>query len=98
MHWKDHYTGNDEYLRYISAFGFSDRIRYYWSHPKSTHAIGRLFNNLTRYGIPLPLLSQYLPDQFAAVQEGLISCTPDHLVFHKLMRILDRYAKSCGDL
>ncbi len=33
-HWQTHYTGDAAYLKYITAFGFSDRIRYYWAHPR----------------------------------------------------------------
>ena len=95
--WQDHYSGSDAYLGYITAFGFSDRIRYFWSHPESKDAVTRLFENLTLHGIPLPLLSQFMPEQFEAVREGIISCSPEHLVNHKIMKILDRYANACGE-
>lgn len=95
-HWQDLYSGNEKYLRYITAFGFSDRIRYYWSDHRCADAIARLFQNLTRYGIPLPLLSQYMPTQHEAVREGRIQCTPDRLVYGKIEEILDRYAKACS--
>ncbi|MFZ5571389.1 MAG: class II D-tagatose-bisphosphate aldolase non-catalytic subunit [Thermodesulfobacteriota bacterium] len=95
-HWRDHYRGGETYLRYITAYGFSDRLRYYWSHPRITEAVSLLFHNLARHGIPLPLLSQYLPAQYAAVREGRLDGTPESLVTGKIFEILDRYAAACG--
>ncbi len=95
-HWQNHYSGNEKYLRYITAFGFSDRIRYYWSDQRCADAIARLFQNLKKYGIPLPLLSQYMPTQYEAVREGRIQCVPDRLVYGKIEETLDKYAKACG--
>jgi D-tagatose-1,6-bisphosphate aldolase subunit GatZ/KbaZ len=96
-HWRNHYRGDASYLRYISTYGFSDRVRYYWSNPRITKAVASLFQNMTRYGIPLPLLSQYMPVQYEAVREGRIPCTPRHLVKSKIMEILDKYAEACGN-
>jgi D-tagatose-1,6-bisphosphate aldolase subunit GatZ/KbaZ len=94
--WRNHYRGDDSYLRYVTAFGFSDRVRYYWNHPRSRAAVRSLFANLSAHGIPLPLLSQYMPAQYEAVREGRISCAPQHLVKHKIMEVLERYAAACG--
>jgi len=96
-HWQHHYTDRKTYPGYITLFGFSDRIRYYWSLPEARKAVARLFNNLTQYGIPLPLLSQYLPDQFKAVREDRICCTPDSLIIDKIDKILRKYARACGE-
>ncbi len=96
-HWHKHYHGGKAYLRYITAYGFSDRIRYYWSHPRCSDTITLLFQNLAQYGIPLPLLSQYMPAQYEAVREGRIKCEPNCLVHDKIMEILNKYAKACGD-
>ncbi len=94
-HWKDHYRGEASRVRYVSAYGFSDRIRYYWSDTRLKEAVATLFRNLSRHGIPLPLLSQYMPAQYEAVREGRIRCAPERLVKSKIMEILDRYAESC---
>ncbi|MFH2046769.1 MAG: class II D-tagatose-bisphosphate aldolase, non-catalytic subunit [Pseudomonadota bacterium] len=96
-HWQEHYQGDKAYLRYISAYGFSDRIRYYWSDRRCSEAIERLFENLTKYGIPLPLLSQYMPTLYEAVREGRIQCIPSRLVYGRIEEILDKYAKACGN-
>jgi D-tagatose-1,6-bisphosphate aldolase subunit GatZ/KbaZ len=98
VHWRKYYSGDVSYLRYISTYGFSDRIRYYWTNPRIKEAVVRLFQNLTRFGIPLPLLSQYMPAQYETVREGSLTCTPRHLVQSKIMEMLDRYAHACGNV
>lgn len=96
-HWQNHYHGSPEDLRYLLTYGFSDRIRYYWSNPRIAGAVAKLFDNLTQYGIPLPLLSQYLPAQYEAIRERRIPCTPGYLVKRKIMEVLDRYTDACCD-
>jgi D-tagatose-1,6-bisphosphate aldolase subunit GatZ/KbaZ len=96
-HWRNYYRGNLPYLLYITTYGFSDRIRYYWSNPSIIKAVERLFKNMTDFGIPLPLLSQYMPAQYENVRKGCIPCTPRHIVKNKIMEILDRYAEACGN-
>ncbi len=63
----------------------------------SADAIAMMFENLPRHGIPLSLLSQYMPDLYDAVRNGRIPCTPDRLVNEKITGILDKYAQACGD-
>lgn len=96
VHWKHHYTGSHEYLHHITLYGFSDRIRYYWSRPESRAAVARLFDNLNRYGIPLPLVSQYLPDLADGVKTGRVSPTPERLVTEKITKVLKIYNAACG--
>jgi D-tagatose-1,6-bisphosphate aldolase subunit GatZ/KbaZ len=97
-HWRNHYRGDVSYLRYISGYGFSDRIRYYWANPRIKEAVAKLFQNMTRHGISLPLLSQYMPAQYETVREGRLLCAPMHLVKNKIREILDRYAEACGNV
>jgi D-tagatose-1,6-bisphosphate aldolase subunit GatZ/KbaZ len=96
-HWQNYYRGDGSYLRYIATYGFSDRIRYYWTNPRIKEAVVKLFQNMTRHEIPLPLLSQYMPAQYLTVREGSLPCTPKHLVQSKIMEILDKYAEASGD-
>jgi len=95
-HWRHHYSGSDEYLNYINIFGFSDRIRYYWSLTEARTAVGQLFKNLTRYGVPLPLISQYLPDLMDGVKIGNVIPAPEQLVTGKIIKVLKIYAAACG--
>ncbi len=93
--WQGYYQGSDAYLKYVTLCGFSDRIRYYWSLPAAREAVARLSDNLKRYAIPLPLLSQYLPCQFKAVREGRLKPAPRQIVNHKIKEVLNTYADAC---
>jgi D-tagatose-1,6-bisphosphate aldolase subunit GatZ/KbaZ len=58
-------------------------------------ALERLFANLRRRDIPLPLLSQYLPDQYLEVLQGRLrrSAGPGGAP-HRL--VLAQYARACS--
>lgn len=68
--WAKYYHGDMTQKRYARAFSFSDRARYYLTNPKVQQSIHRLLENLDAIGIPVALLSQYLPAQYARVRSG----------------------------
>ncbi|OLQ93957.1 tagatose-bisphosphate aldolase [Vibrio ponticus] len=94
-YWNKYYHGDEHQQRFARCYSFSDRIRYYWPDEAIHHAQETLFANLARTGIPLPLLSQYLPEQFQAVRAGLIEPKPQALVLDKIQQVLRSYAKAC---
>lgn len=92
--WTGHYSeGNLAYLRH---FSFSDRIRYYWTRPDVQAALARLFANLAANPLPLPLISQYLPQHAAAIAEGTLAADAADLVMANVERALTPYADACG--
>ncbi|WP_413975860.1 D-tagatose-bisphosphate aldolase, class II, non-catalytic subunit [Stenotrophomonas acidaminiphila] len=95
-HWQAHYHGDADTLRRLRAFAFSDRCRYYWGEPALLDAVRTLFANLERHAPPLALLSQYLPEQFRAIREGVLANTPGALVRHRIGLCLDEYARACA--
>jgi len=95
-YWRSYYTGNEEQQRRLRAYSLSDRSRYYWGEPAVQAALARLLDNLTRQRPPLMLLSQYLPEQRAAVQAGTLSDAPLALIQHKIALRLAEYARACG--
>ena len=95
--WRGHYAGSEAELRLARAFSLSDRCRYYWPVPEVAAAVERLFANLTRCHPSLPLLSQYLPDQYAAVRAGRLAAEPRALVRHRIGEVLAIYARACGE-
>jgi D-tagatose-1,6-bisphosphate aldolase subunit GatZ/KbaZ len=95
-HWQKHYLGSAEEQRLMRRYGLSDRCRYYWGEPEVAAAVSRLFANLAGCKIPLPLLSQYLPQQFLAVLQGDLAAEPQALVEHKIGRLLGQYARACS--
>ncbi len=91
-HWRSHHGEADRTLR---AFGFSDRVRYYWSSAAVQAALGRLLANLRESEPPLPLLSQYLPRQYEAVRTGALARTPEALLGHAVREVTRAYALAC---
>jgi D-tagatose-1,6-bisphosphate aldolase subunit GatZ/KbaZ len=94
-YWMDHYSGDKDHLRYARHYSYSDRIRYYWSHPECRDAIARLLANLTLHQPLLPLLSQYMPLQYEAVRQGRIRPNPVELIHSKIMEVTARYSAAC---
>lgn len=95
-HWQKHYLGSADEQRLMRRYGLSDRCRYYWGEPEVAAAVSRLFANLAGRAIPLPLLSQYLPEQFLAVLQGELAAAPQALLEHKIGRLLAQYARACS--
>lgn len=93
-HWQRHYHGEDNAVRIARRYSYSDRVRYYWVHPEIEEALNLLLRNLTEAEIPLPLLSQFLPDQYEAVRCGLIENTPLELIHHKIMEVTTVYSRA----
>ena len=94
--WRSFCAGNGRLGHVARLFGYSDRIRYYWSRPRVTAAVGRLFENFASIAIPLPLLGQYMPLQYEAVRAGALEPSPEKLVLNHVMRVTDRYARACA--
>jgi len=89
-YWNKHYHGDDSKQRINRAYGFSDRARYYLNQPTVQEAIHRLVTNL-EHPIPLPLLSQFMPIQYARVRDGLIENKIDNLILDRIGDCADDY-------
>ena len=97
-YWQPYYSGDARQRSYARQFSLSDRIRYYWPAPQVQVALLQLLDNLSTVPIPLPLLSQYLPEQFRAVRSGRLKSDPGALLKDKIKAVLDDYAFACGRL
>ena len=95
-YWQLYYPGDERQQAVSRQFSLSDRIRYYWPAPQVKGALQLLLCNLSTAPIPLPLLSQYLPDQFRAVRIGRLQNEPGMLIEDKITAVLDDYAFACG--
>lgn len=95
-HWARHYQGSPAEQLLLRRYALSDRCRYYWGAPALRAALQRLFANLDGRGIPLPLLSQYLPAQYEAVVAGRLAARAQDLVEHKIGQVVEAYARACG--
>ncbi|WP_440999915.1 D-tagatose-bisphosphate aldolase, class II, non-catalytic subunit [Fodinibius sp. SL11] len=90
--WEDHYEGDNDKLKYLRKYSYSDRSRYYWPNTSVKKALEKLFKNLEDQNIPLPLLSQYLPSQYEAIKKGDLSNDPNDIVLHKIQKVIGIYA------
>jgi D-tagatose-1,6-bisphosphate aldolase subunit GatZ/KbaZ len=97
-YWQPFYPGNSRQQWVARQFSLSDRIRYYWPVTEVQFALQLLLDNLSAAPVPLPLLSQFLPDQFRAVRDGRLQNEPDALIEDKITAVLDDYAFACGSL
>jgi D-tagatose 6-phosphate 4-epimerase len=89
--WRKYYNGNESELGIQRHFSFSDRIGYYWPHPKAQTAVDELFAGLGDAPISGPLTGQYLGALYADVSEGLLPATPRALAIGAVQRVLRRY-------
>jgi len=76
-------------------YSYSDRIRYYWNDERVNKAVDVLLTNLSAQPIPMPLISQFMPEQYQAVRQGKLSAEPKQLVLNKIMQVTAVYAEAC---
>lgn len=95
-YWQSYYPGTAAAQKIGRRYSYSDRLRYYWPDAEVEAAVGRLMANLSALEIPLPLVSQYLPEQFARVREGRLAATPHELAVDKVRDVLRGYALATG--
>lgn len=96
-HWESHYAGDPAHQAYLRHFSYSDRLRYYWTDPAVNEAFSGLMKFLRTRPLPMPLISQYLPQHYDAVAAGTLDATPSSLVSATVRRALDPYAGACGN-
>lgn len=93
-YWRKYYHDADRLL-FDQQFSLSDRIRYYWPHPRIQAAQAALIAHLERQPAPLTLLSQYLPFHYEAVREGRVRNAPLALLKEGVARVLRQYMRAC---
>ena len=89
--WKKHYHGDEHALWLARRYSYSDRARYYINLPEVQAAMDKLFDNLTRYRIPMNMLHQFMPCQFDAVRAGELALEPRALALYGVMRFMADY-------
>jgi D-tagatose-1,6-bisphosphate aldolase subunit GatZ/KbaZ len=89
--WENYYRGTTEKKRLKLKFSYSDRSRYYLNHPRVQRALKTLFANLNSTGIPMNLLSQFMPSQADKVRKGLVANDPHSLVISRIADVIADY-------
>lgn len=95
-HWKKYYHSSGAQLLLDQQYSLSDRMRYYWPVPEVERSLATLLANLDSKPPPLTLLSQYLPQQYAAVRAGTLPVKARELAMHRIDQVLQQYAAACG--
>ena len=89
-HYQKHYHGTPEEIALKRKYSFSDRCRYYLPVPEVEEAMHTLFANFAG-GVPLNLLSQFMPIQYTKVREGQLENRPEALVMDRVANTIDEY-------
>jgi D-tagatose-1,6-bisphosphate aldolase subunit GatZ/KbaZ len=93
--WDGYYVGDDRAKALARRYSYSDRLRYYWPEPAIVAAHERLLANLRRTGIPLPMLSAHLPEQYARIRAGELLADPAAIAVDRVRDVLRGYAVAC---
>ncbi|EOI5728796.1 tagatose-bisphosphate aldolase subunit GatZ [Cronobacter malonaticus] len=95
-YWKKYYRPIWSQAMVDIHFSLSDRIRYYWPHPRIHQSVAGLIANLEDVALPPGLISQFLPGQFERVNAGTLAATPCHLIIDKIQDVLRAYRYGCS--
>ena len=94
-YWRGYYEGDPVTQRTSRRYSYSDRLRYYWADERVDAARQTLLANLDRTGIPLPLISQFLPGQYDRIRAGELRPVAQSLVIDRIRDALRPYAQAC---
>jgi D-tagatose-1,6-bisphosphate aldolase subunit GatZ/KbaZ len=94
-YWRGYYEGDPVTQRTSRRYSYSDRLRYYWADERVDAARRTLLANLDRIGIPLPLISQFLPGQYERIRAGDLEPVAQALVIDRIRDALRPYAHAC---
>jgi len=96
-HWAKYYPGSADEQRIQRHYSYSDRIRYYWTHPTAQKAVADLMARLGSSPLPETLISQHLAAAWPEVMAGATRPTAPALVQAAIRRVLKSYAAACVD-
>ena len=89
--WKKYYSGTEAEQALKRKFSFSDRCRYYFAKEGVGRTVEKLFCNLSGVAIPMGLLHQYLPNQYAKVRAGTLPPEPRRLAGDCVVHLVEDY-------
>ena len=91
VHWKAYYGSDQKQNKISRKYGLLDRCRYYLSDERVQAAVKKLRRNLDDEGIPLTLLSQYLPIQYERIRNGIVQNNTKEILIDKIGFAIDNY-------
>lgn len=94
-YWEKYYA--DSARRHLDLqYSLSDRIRYYWTQPTVRNACAAMLANLGDGPLPLTLLSQFMPVQYAAIRDGRLANNASALLQEAVALVLRPYIAAAG--
>lgn len=96
VHWRKYYNGDEGKVKFTRKYSLSDRCRYYLAVPEVKESIDTLIGNLCSNAIPMSLISQFLPVQYAKIREGKMTNNIECLIKDKVKEILLKYSYAIG--
>ena len=90
-HWLKYYTGTNQEIFIKRKYSYSDRWRYYANEPEIISAVHQLFSLFNHLNVPLPLVSQFLPEQYKRIRNGVLELDAEEIVKDKVREIIDKY-------
>ncbi|MPM15146.1 D-tagatose-1,6-bisphosphate aldolase subunit KbaZ [bioreactor metagenome] len=89
--WAKYYRGTKEEQKFQRAYSLSDRARYYLTEASVSASVKRLLENLQKFEIPYPLLSQYLPRQAEKIRLNGLGKDPAVLLEDHVGDVIEDY-------
>lgn len=90
-YWEKHYSGTEEEIKLCRKYSYSDRCRYYFAQADVADAMGKLIDNMNKVSIPMNMLHQYMPAQYAKIVRGELSLDAYALVKDYIVAVADDY-------
>ena len=91
QNWEKYYHGSWNKVKLDRKYSFSDRCRYYFVDSKVEKAMEKLFENMDSVMIPLGMLHQYMPRQYARIRDGKLSLKARELVKDCIVELIEDY-------
>jgi D-tagatose-1,6-bisphosphate aldolase subunit GatZ/KbaZ len=91
QNWMKHYHGNGIKVRLSRKYSLSDRCRYYLPNKEVNDSIRLMLSNLKSVKIPLTLISEFMPIQYAKIRAGLLQNEPEALLKDRIKNCIDDY-------
>jgi D-tagatose-1,6-bisphosphate aldolase subunit GatZ/KbaZ len=96
-YWQKYYLGDEQKVAFARKYSFFDRVRYYWVDRDVQDSLNVLINNLRSIEIPLSLISQFFPEQYKKLRNGVLKKDPEVFIRDKIRDVLKIYAYAVGD-
>ena len=90
--WEKHYHGTRADISLSMTFSYSDRCRYYMTDARVEEAIALLVRNINDAKLPLTLISQYMPVQYAHLRnDKTLTASAEWLIKDKIKDLISDY-------